>query len=121
MSEIRKPSRSRTHAGLLALSIASASAVAAPPDQPTFDRAAWQGDYAALKRELEQRYANLAWFASSEGGVDLPALDRYTTAALAIAGNDDEAASVLANFARSFHGGTLRHRRGFHHCGRSRG
>jgi len=103
VSEIRKPSRCRTHAGLLALSIASASAVATPPDQATFDRAAWQGDYAALKRELEQRYANLAWFASSEGGVDLPALDRYTTAALAIAGNDDEAASVLANFARSFH------------------
>jgi hypothetical protein len=76
---------------------------AAPPSAPAFDRAAWQADYTTLKRELERRYANLAWFAAPEGGVDLPALDRYTSASLAIAGNDDEAASVLANFARSFH------------------
>ena len=90
-------------AGLLAIFAASAGAISVPPDPPAFDRAAWQDDYAALKHELERRYANLAWFASPEGGVDLPALDRYTTAALAIAGNDDQASVVLADFVRSFH------------------
>lgn len=87
----------------LAVSTRMAAAPATPPSEPAFDRAAWQDDYATLKTALEQRYANLAWFASPQGGVDLPALDRYTKASLAIAGNDNEAASVLANFARSFH------------------
>ncbi|HEY1097511.1 MAG TPA: hypothetical protein VGF99_01230, partial [Myxococcota bacterium] len=47
-----------------------------------FDRASWKADYAALKTSLERDYAHLAWFASPEGGVDLPALDRRTSAAL---------------------------------------
>jgi hypothetical protein len=48
----------------------------------SFDRNSWLQDYAALKQALEKRYSNLAWFASPEGGVDLPALDRRTLAAL---------------------------------------
>jgi hypothetical protein len=94
----------RASACLLASIVASASVAAqtTQPAQPRFDRSAWQSDYAQLKTELEQRYANLAWFASPQGGVDLPALDRYTRASLAIAGNDDQAALVLADFARSF-------------------
>lgn len=97
-----KPSHWSVRAGLLAM-LAVSAAIAAEPAPVAFDRTAWQDDYALLKRELERRYANLAWFASPEGGVDLPALDRYTTAALAIAGNDDQASAVLADFVRSFH------------------
>ncbi len=33
-----------------------------------FERKAWQDDYAFLKTALEQRYANLAWFAAPQGG-----------------------------------------------------
>jgi hypothetical protein len=43
-----------------------------------FDRKPWLADYAALKQGLERDYGHLAWFASPEGGVDLPALDKKT-------------------------------------------
>jgi hypothetical protein len=71
----------------------------------TFDRGPWQSDYAALKQALEQRYSNLAWFASPESGVDLPALDRRTLAALRAAASDDDARSALLDFVRGFHDG----------------
>ncbi|SFS18394.1 Peptidase family S41 [Dyella sp. OK004] len=87
----------------MAIAVLPGLAAQTAPPAPTFDRAAWQADYAALKTELEQRYANLAWFASPQGGVDLPALDRYTEATLAIANNDGQAASAIGNFVRSFH------------------
>lgn len=70
-----------------------------------FDRNAWLGDYAALKQALEARYANLAWFASPEGGVDLPALDRRTLAALQSAASDDDAREALLAFVRGFRDG----------------
>jgi len=72
-----------------------------------FDRAAWQQDYAQLKTELVDRYANLAWKASSAGQVDLPALERKTTTALAAAETDDEAADAIRVFIASFHDGHL--------------
>lgn len=71
----------------------------------TFDRAAWQQDYAQLKDTLQQQYANLAWKASGAGGVDLPALDRATTEALARASNDAEAADAIRRFVGGFHDG----------------
>lgn len=70
-----------------------------------FDRALWLQDYATLKQALEKSYSNLAWFASPEGGVDLPALDRRTLTALQSAQSDDEARSVLLSFVTSFHDG----------------
>jgi len=70
-----------------------------------FDRDPWLKDYASLKQALEKRYSNLAWFASPEGGVDLPALDRRTLAALQSARSDEDARSALLNFVTSFHDG----------------
>ncbi|MDR6146175.1 hypothetical protein QE363_001968 [Sphingomonas sp. SORGH_AS870] len=88
---------------LLVLSLSATALSAAAP----FDRAAWQQDYAQLKGELLDRYVNLAWKASGAGGVDLPALDRKTMAALASAGNDTEAADAIRAFIAGFHDGHL--------------
>lgn len=88
---------------LLALGLFATALSAAAP----FDRAAWQQDYAQLKGELLDRYVNLAWKASGAGGVDLPALDRKTMAALASASNDTEAADAIRAFIAGFHDGHL--------------
>ena len=85
---------------LMALSLLTTAA--AP-----FDRAAWQGDYAQLKGELVDRYANLAWKASGAGGVDLPALDRATTAALASASDAAQATDAIRAFIAGFPDGHL--------------
>jgi len=73
---------------LMALSLAFAMATA---QARGYDAAAWQADYAQLKQAMEQDYANLAWFASPEGGVNLPRLDRLTRQALQAARSDAEA------------------------------
>jgi hypothetical protein len=39
---------------------------------PKFDPRPWLEDFTALKTGMEVRYANLAWFASPQSGVDLP-------------------------------------------------
>jgi len=70
-----------------------------------FDPTGWLSDYAALKQALEKRYSNLAWFGSPEGGVDLPALDRQTLAALKSAQSEEQARNALLNFVTSFHDG----------------
>ena len=70
-----------------------------------FDRDAWRQDYAQLKTELERRYANLAWVASAQGGVNLPALDRRTQRFLELSQSDDDAKSAILNFVSSFHDG----------------
>jgi len=70
-----------------------------------FDAAAWQRDYAQLRQTLERDYANLAWFASPEGGVNLPRLDRLTRQALAAARSDAEARRALEGFVAAFHDG----------------
>lgn len=72
---------------------------------PAFDRAGWLSDYAHLKTELEAGYSNLAWFASPQGGVDLPALDQHTLHALQIAEDDDGARQAIKTFVASFHDG----------------
>ncbi|MEP7043677.1 MAG: S41 family peptidase [Dokdonella sp.] len=84
--------------------MAAGSASAGPPPAG-FDRAAWRTDYATLKRALEQSYANLAWFASPQGGVDLPALDRRTRRLLDLADSDDDARAAVLGFVAAFHDG----------------
>ena len=82
-----------------------ASCAIRPAGTQEFNRPAWIDDYTMLKHELENRYANLAWFASPEGGVDLPTLDRHTLALLAAAKTDDDAKAAILGFVRSFHDG----------------
>ncbi len=91
----------------LALSIALSLLVADGASAQAFDREAWRQDYAQLKEELVARYANLAWKASPSGGVDLPALDRKTNAALAAAGDDGAATDAIRAFILGFHDGHL--------------
>ncbi|RUT25731.1 hypothetical protein C0V97_10050 [Asaia sp. W19] len=86
---------------VLSLLTSTASAAA------SFDRKAWQQDYSQLKSELVDRYANLAWKASDVGGIDLPALDRNTAAAVASANDDTQAADAIRAFIAGFHDGHL--------------
>jgi len=72
-----------------------------------YDAAAWRRDYAQLKKTLEQDYANLAWFASPEGGVNLPRLDRLTLQALQAARTDGEARQAIQSFVSAFKDGHL--------------
>lgn len=103
--------RARSHiktiglAGLLTgLPLASAAGGAGAA-APAYDAAAWNSDYAELKTILERDYANLAWFGSPEGGVDLPRLDHQTQAALAVARSDEDARRAITQFVAAFHGG----------------
>jgi hypothetical protein len=73
--------------------------------QPSSDRAAWLADYSLLKQSMERDYSNLAWFASNEAGVDLPDLDRRTTAALAGAQTREQARAAVTAFVQAFHDG----------------
>ena len=84
-------------AALLCLLVSAACNARSAP----YDAAPWLADYAALKKGLERSYANLAWFASPPGGVDLPTLDRRTTAALAGARSDREAKAALTAFLKA--------------------
>lgn len=87
------------------LLILAASATSATAATAGFDREAWLRDYAALKQALERDYANLAWFGSPQGGVDLPALDRFTVRALRSAENDAQARLAIRDFIAGFHDG----------------
>ncbi|HEX3808660.1 MAG TPA: S41 family peptidase [Rhizomicrobium sp.] len=71
----------------------------------TFDRAAWQSDYAYLKTALEKTDANLAWLGSPQSGVDLPDLDRRTQAALSTAQSDADAKQAILAFVAGVHDG----------------
>lgn len=83
----------------------SLSCLSTKAQQPPFDRKAWIQDYAVLKLALENSYSNLAWFASPQGGVDLPRLDRNTQQALQRAKTDEEAKSAILAFVTAFHDG----------------
>ncbi|MGA9393109.1 MAG: hypothetical protein WBV69_21950 [Candidatus Sulfotelmatobacter sp.] len=93
---------SRAAVAALCIGVLSAGKAVA---QETFERKAWLQDYSALKRALERSYSNLAWFASPQGGVGLPALDRRTLAALHHAKSDEDARSALLAFVAGFHDG----------------
>jgi len=107
----RKLSRSRAAFAATAAVIAivgaplGSRAAAAENTQAPCDPAGWSADYAYLKSELEKSYSNLAWFASPQGGVDLPALDRRTQAVLAQAHSDAEAHLAIGDFMLSLHDG----------------
>jgi len=85
----------RRAAVLLALSL---TALASGARAASFDPTPWREDYADLKAELQKSYANLAWFASPQGGVDLPALDRQTRRQIDGAENDAQAAQAIRSF-----------------------
>jgi len=87
--------RSALASALCALALTAAAA--AEPVRP-FDPQPWLDDFAALKTGMEDRYANLAWFASPAGGVDLPALERQARKALAAADSDGEARRAIQDF-----------------------
>lgn len=87
------------------LSISPIEAWSETPALLSFDRNAWLQDYRHLKTALEQDYANLAWFASPQGGVDLPELDHATQTALNHAENDGQARQAILNFVESLHDG----------------
>jgi hypothetical protein len=74
---------------------------------PTYDAAAWRGDFVRLQTELEARYANLAWMGSVESGVDVPSLVRRTNVALRASRSDTEAREALRAFVAGFHDGHL--------------
>jgi hypothetical protein len=93
------------HGSVLAAFAASLLTVHCMAQARSFDPNPWLQDYANLKQALEQRYSNLAWFGSIEGGLDLPALDRQTLAALKGATSDQDARSAILIFVRSFHDG----------------
>ena len=70
-----------------------------------FSTATWLADFSSLKSELERSYSHLAWFASPQGGVDLPVLDRSTRQALQRARTDAEASAAILAFVAAFHDG----------------
>ena len=71
----------------------------------SFHREMWMEDYASLKSMLEQSYANLAWFASPQSGVNLPALDRRTQRILEQAEIGADAKAGILAFVAGFHDG----------------
>ena len=84
---------------------APAMAPSASTQAAAYDGAAWLNDYAQLKKIMEKDYANLAWFASPEGGLDLPSLDRKTLQALHAAHSDEDARQAITRFVAAFKGG----------------
>lgn len=88
---------------VMALSMAFASHAA-----PGIDREAWRGDLAVLKQTLQDDYAHLAWVASTQSGVDLPALEHDAQQAIATAGSDAQAEQALRTFLAGFHDGHLK-------------
>jgi len=89
------------------LAMAAVALPGAARAAPAFDRGAWQADHAALKQALEQDYAHLAWVASPQSGVDLPALDATAQRALADARSDAQALQALRTFVAGFRDGHL--------------
>lgn len=76
--------------------LGAAGAAAAPVR--TFDTRPWLEDFAVLKAAMQERYANLAWFASPSAGVDLRLLERHTRRALLAAVDAAEARRILLDF-----------------------
>jgi hypothetical protein len=83
------------------LVLAAIGVAAAAWDVCTYDADAWHRDYAHLKHELAHRYANLDWVVEHRG-LDLPALDRETEAAILGAHSRVRAFLALRRFVRAF-------------------
>ena len=84
---------------------AAHSPAAVKPVASGFDRGMWLEDYAALRGRLEHTYANLAWFGSPEGGVDVPTLHARTLATLESATDPGAAEAAIDAFVVAFHDG----------------
>lgn len=82
--------------GLIAMILLAAAA-----DVLTYDPQPWLGDYTRLKRDMAQGYANLDW-AIEKRNMNLPALDRQTTARLENAHSRVRAFVALRDFVRGF-------------------
>jgi hypothetical protein len=83
------------------LLVAAIAAGAIVWDVATYDAEAWRRDYAHLKHELAHRYANLDWLVDHRG-LDLPAIDRETEAAILGAHSRVRAGLALRRFVHSF-------------------
>ena len=83
------------------LLLAGLAVAAAALDVATYDARAWQADYARLKRDMAQGYANLDWIVAHRR-LDLAALDRRTTAALDGAHSRVRAFFALRRFTKAF-------------------
>jgi hypothetical protein len=70
-------------------------------DVATYDREAWLADYARIKRDMAQGYANLDWMIERRG-VDVAALDRATTQRIDQAHSRVRAFLALKDFVRAF-------------------
>jgi hypothetical protein len=92
----RKTLLRRALFGFIALVLLAAAA-----DVLTYDPQPWLADYARLKRDMAQGYANLDW-AVEKRGLDLAALDRQTTARLENAHSRVRAFVALRDFVRGF-------------------
>ena len=84
-----------------AIGLVAIAGGAAAYDLATFDRAAWQADYASIKRGMAQNYGNLDWV-RHERKLDLVALDKSTTERLDGARSHLEAFLALRDFAEAF-------------------
>lgn len=76
-------------------------------DAATYDAMAWSGDYARLKGDMAQGYANLDWQAERKG-IDLAALDRETQRRIATAHSRIRATMALNAFVARFEDPHLR-------------
>lgn len=85
----------------LALALGAMVLAAAAWDVATYDKRAWLADYARLKRDMAQGYANLDWMVE-ERGIDLVALDRRTSSELENAHSRVRAFMALRRFVRGF-------------------
>lgn len=85
----------------LALALGALILAAGAWDVATYDARAWLADYARLKRDMAQGYANLDWMVEKRG-VDLVALDRGTTSELENAHSRVRAFMALRRFVRGF-------------------
>lgn len=83
--------------GLALLAVAGVAAW----DVGTFDRAGWQADYAKLKREMAQGYANLDWIRDRRK-LDLARLDAETQASLDGAWSRVQGWLALRRFVAAF-------------------
>ncbi|MCI0486231.1 MAG: S41 family peptidase [Blastocatellia bacterium] len=73
---------------------------------PAFSREPWIEDYQALKRYLQEGYANLEWM-QQHRKIDLAALDAKTRQSLSEAKTDEEAKRALKQFLETFRDGHL--------------
>src|SRR5688572_25545427 len=80
---------------------------AAAWDAATYDRDAWLADYASVKRDMAQGYANLDWMVERRG-LDLRALDAATTERIANAHSRLRAFIALRDFLAAFEDPHLR-------------